>query len=80
MSNCYSNECSKNCYSCKHCQSGTYTLENYTIDEGTEICVLTGNTLVDAFGEEINITACENYQEDIFPALEIEIEMQLLPF
>jgi hypothetical protein len=75
MSNCYS----KNCYSCKHCQPGTYTIENYSVDEGTEICTLTGNTLVDAFGEEINITACENYQEDIFPAFENYTE-QPLPF
>lgn len=77
MSNCYS----KNCYSCKHCQSGIYTIENYTIDEGTLICELTGNVLVEPDGTEVNITACTEYKEsDYIPVMQNNIYMQPLPF
>jgi hypothetical protein len=54
----------KNCYSCKRCLSGTYQIEKSIIDEGTLICELTGNVLVEPDGTEVNITACDNYKQE----------------
>lgn len=77
MSNCYS----KNCLSCRNCKSGTYHFESHVIDEGNQICILTGNEIVDRFGVEINITPCSNHVErepQYIP--EINIIVQPLPF
>lgn len=76
MSNCYS----KNCLSCKNCQSGTYHFESNVIDEGNQICVLTSNEVVDRFGVEVNITACENYKQDYAEVFVNYIDSQPLPF
>lgn len=67
-----------NCYSCQRCISGTYQIDHNRVDEGTLICELTGNPLVDPFGKAINITPCRYYKEDLIPVLQ-NIEIQL-PF
>lgn len=69
-----------NCYSCKHCKPGVYQFWNEFVDEGTLVCELTGNALVEPNGTEVNTTACEHYKND-FVTVGIEnIDMQPLPF
>lgn len=70
----------KTCFECKKCISGILSIDPFSsVCDSTMICKMTGNIIIDEFGEEINTVACKHFSSSA-EYIQHELPIEELPF